>query len=296
MDTLLSQTAPDGTAYDLHLPVTDAQASNGSDDAPCIALIHGLGLSRDIWQPLLAQFTPHYRVLNYDLYGHGDSAVAPEPASLTVFSNQLANLMEHTGIAKAAIVGFSIGGMINRRFAMDHAEKTSSLVILNSPHDRGEDAQQQVEARAAQVRDQGAMATLDDALKRWFTPDYLADGPAINTVRQWRAQVDAEGYAQAAWVLANGVRELINPVQKIQCPALVVTCENDTGSTVKMSHDIAAEIDNSSVMIVPRLQHLGLMQEPQLFSRAIRDFLQNTQPNITNSQRTTHTDNAGSAH
>lgn len=74
----------------------------------------------------------------------------------------------------------------------------------------------------------------------------------------------------------NGVRELIRHVPTIQCPALVMTSENDSGSRVKMSHDIAAEIDNSSVTIVPRLQHLGLMQQPELFSRATTDFLQNT--------------------
>lgn len=255
--------APDGTGFDLI----------GPPDAPCIALIHGLGLSRKIWDPMLADFSKNYRVLNYDLYGHGDSSPPPVTASLSVYADQLAGLMEHAGVKKAAVVGFSIGGMINRRFAMDHAGKVTSLVILNSPHDRGEALQQQVEERAAQVRDQGAMATMDAALKRWFTPDYPGDGPAIEAVKQWRADVDPEGYAQAAWALAHGVRELIKPQPAIQCPALVMTCENDSGSTPKMSEDIAAEIDGAQLEIVPRLQHLGLMQEPALFGKTILDFL-----------------------
>ena len=182
--------------------------------------------------------------------------------------------MTDAGIDEATLIGFSIGGMINRRFAMDFPEKTTSLVILNSPHDRGEEAQQQVEVRASQVAEQGAMATLDDALKRWFTADYLPTGSAINAVKLWRKRVHEQSYAEAAWVLANGVRELIKPSQPVNCPTLVMTCENDSGSTVKMSEDIAAEIDNATVSIVPRLQHLGLMQEPQLFSKPIMDFLQ----------------------
>lgn len=271
--------APDGTSFDLSGPDSSGPDSLGADKAPCIALIHGLGLCRKIWDPMIADFSKEYRVLNYDLYGHGRSTPPPATASLTVYADQLASLMEHTGIDKAAVVGFSIGGMINRRFAMNYASRVSSLVILNSPHDRGEAAQQQVEDRAGKVRDQGAMATLDDALKRWFTADYLSDGTGVDPVRQWRSEVDAESYAQAAWVLAHGVRELIRPYPAIQCPTLVMTCENDSGSTPKMSTDIAAEIDGAQLSIVPRLQHLGLMQNPALFSKSILDFLDSLKGN-----------------
>jgi pimeloyl-ACP methyl ester carboxylesterase len=252
----------DGTAYDLI----------GPEGAPCVVLIHGLGLSRKLWEPPLPAFAG-YRVLLYDLYGHGESAPPPEAASLRVFSGQIAGLLDHVGIERALIVGFSIGGMINRRFALDYPERVASLVILNSPHDRGEEAQEMVEARARSVRDQGAFSTFDDALKRWFTPRYLEKGEGPGLARQWRGQVDAESYAQTVWVLANGVRELIAPVPAVRARALVMTCENDSGSTPKMSHDIAAEIDGAEVTIVPRLQHLGIMEDPDAFTGPILEFL-----------------------
>lgn len=262
-DESFATTAPDGSVFDIQGPA----------DAPLVALIHGLGLCREIWEPHLPELTKRYRVLNYDLYGHGDSAPPPEVASLSVYAKQLANLLDYIKKPQAAVVGFSIGGMINRRFAMDYAGKTSALVILNSPHNRGEKAQQQVEERASLVREQGTMSTLDEALQRWFTPDYLSLGNGADKVRSWRERVDPESYAQAAWVLAHGVRELINPATPIEVPALVMTSENDSGSTPAMSNDIAAEIKDSTISIVPRLQHLGLMQEPALFTRPITDFL-----------------------
>ena len=135
--------APDGTAFDLH----------GPDDAPAVVLIHGLGLCRHLWLPHLPVLSGRYRVVSYDLYGHGDSGPSPTTASLSVYADQIAGLLDHLGMDRAALVGFSIGGMINRRFALDHPVRLSSLVILNSPHDRGEDAQQQVEDRARTVRD-----------------------------------------------------------------------------------------------------------------------------------------------
>lgn len=265
MSDLLAQIGPDGTAFDL----------TGPKDAPVIALIHGLGLSRHLWRDHLPAFAK-FRVLNYDLYGHGESAPPPRTASLSVYSDQLANLMGHLGIDRAGVVGFSIGGMINRRFAMDHSEKAQALVILNSPHDRGEAAQHLVEARAQQVKDQGTMATLPDALKRWFTPNYLRDGAGSALVRAWRMQVDRDSYAQAAWVLANGVRELTRPGAIISAPSLVMTCENDSGSTPEMSKDIAAQIPGARCMVIPDLQHLGLMERPSEFTSPIVDFLQRT--------------------
>jgi pimeloyl-ACP methyl ester carboxylesterase len=256
--------APDGTAY----------ALSGPADRPVVALIHGLGLCEGVFDGMLAALEAEYRVLRYDLYGHGQSAPAKAEASLTVFSDQLSDLMDHLGVARAHVVGFSIGGMINRRFALDHPEKLASLVILNSPHDRGEAAQMAVEDRAKSVREQGAFSTFDAALKRWFTPDCLDSRHAApGLVREWRGLVDEESYAQAAWVLAHGVRELIAPEPPVSARSLVMTCENDSGSTPTMSHAIAADIAGAEVQVVPDLQHLGLMEQPALFSAPILEFL-----------------------
>lgn len=255
--------AADGTSYDL----------TGGEGAPLVVLIHGLGLCRQIWAPMLQDFAG-FRVLNYDLYGHGDSGPAPEAASLSLYARQIAGLLDEVGAQSAHIVGFSIGGMINRRFALDYPERVASLVVLNSPHDRGAELQAQVEARAKTVLDQGAMATMDSALQRWFTPEYLVVGTGPVQVTEWRGQVHPNSYAGAAWVLANGVVELTAPVAKITAPTLVMTCENDTGSTPAMSDAIAAQIEGASVQIIPHLQHLGLMEDPQAFALPIREFLE----------------------
>ncbi|MEL6220233.1 MAG: alpha/beta fold hydrolase [Pseudomonadota bacterium] len=134
--------APDGTAFLLA----------GPEDARPVVLIHGLGLCRQLWDAHLPGLATRYRVIAYDLYGHGESAPPPATASLTVYAQQIADLLDHLSIARATLVGFSIGGMINRRFALDHPDRLAALAILNSPHDRGSEAQAQVEARAAFVR------------------------------------------------------------------------------------------------------------------------------------------------
>lgn len=259
--------APDGTAY----------RRTGRADARPLVLIHGLGLCRHVWQPFLAPLGERHQVLDYDLYGHGDSAPLPGEASLSAYAGQIRGLMDHCGIAEADLVGFSIGGMINRRFAMDFPDRCRSVTILNSPHDRGAEGQRLVEDRARQVREEGKMATMAAALERWFTPPFRRDNPEImDLAAEWREKTDDSSYAEAALVLARGVTELTAPSPPIALPSLVATCENDTGSTPAMSHRIAAEIEGAEVFIVPGLRHLGLMEKPRLFLERMLPFLERT--------------------
>ena len=257
--------AADGTAYWL----------NGPEDGTPLVLIHGLGLSSSLWQAHLPALCARYRVLNYDLYGHGQSRPAERPLNLSVFADQIAGLLEETVMGPAHLVGFSIGGMINRRVAMDHPDLVRSLVILNSPHDRGVRMQQEVEARARQALDQGAEATLQAALERWFTPEFLASNAQTpRQVASWRMQADRASYGQSAWVLAHGVRELIRPAPPLKQASLVMTCADDVGSTPQMSWDIAAEIPGAECQIIPQLKHLGLLEVPEAFTLPVLDFLQ----------------------
>lgn len=248
--------------------------ASGPADAPVVVLIHGLGLNRQIWQGHEPALSARYRVLNYDLFGHGDSAALSETPSLSLFSAQLRDLLDGLGIERCAVVGFSLGGMINRRFALDHPERVSALAILNSPHERGAAAQKAVEERAARTEEGGPGATLDATIERWFTPAFRERRPeVIERVRAWVLANDHRTYAQCRQVLAGGVVELIRPAPPIAKPALVMTCQNDSGSTPAMSHAIAAEIHGAETIIVPRLQHMGLVEQPVLFTEPLLRFL-----------------------
>lgn len=257
--------AQDGTAYDLTGPV----------GAPAVVLIHGLGLTRGItwgqFAPILAQ---NFRVLTYDLPGHGDSALPEGLVSLTMLSNQLISLLDELAIDRAALVGFSLGGMVNRRCALDHPDRVSALAILNSPHDRGEERQRIVEEHAHKTMVNGPAEGIDETLTRWFTPDFRRiHASQVEAVRNMVLANNLASYAAHRQVLATGVRELIKPNPPIALPTLVMTCEHDSGSTPAMSHAIAAEIPGSEIVVVPELQHLGLIEQPELFSESVSIFL-----------------------
>jgi pimeloyl-ACP methyl ester carboxylesterase len=253
-----------GTAYDLL----------GPSDAPAIALIHGLGATRQLWERYVPALSQRFRVVNYDLRGHGESKLPHETPSLAMCAEQLKLLLDELQIDRCAVLGFSIGGMINRRFAMDYPNRVSALVILNSPHERGETAQRLVETRAVESGHSGPGANLDETIARWFTPEFRAQQPqTIDTIRNIVLANDPHNYAGFRFVLAAGVVELIRPDPPITAPTLIMTCENDTGSNPAMSLAIASEIDGARAIIVPRLQHMGLIEAPESFLEPIESFL-----------------------
>lgn len=243
-----------------------------------LILIHGLGLSQEIWAPYIPNLrAAGHEVMAYDLYGHGGADPAPAEPSLALYAQQILARMDAQGLDRAHLVGFSIGGMINRRFALDYPDRVASLVIWNSPHDRGAEAQKLVEARAKKVWDDGPFATLDSALDRWFTSAFRQSNPdVLDQVRTWRSQVHAASYAGAAWVLANGVVELTGDAQPRGIPTQVLTCENDSGSTPAMAREIAQDLQAPDPIIIPDLQHLGLMERPDLFLPPLLNFLKET--------------------
>ncbi|PON19103.1 3-oxoadipate enol-lactonase [Candidatus Entotheonella serta] len=249
-------------------------ALSGPEDAPVVVLIHGLGLNRHTWQWHEAALSSHYRVLNYDLFGHGESAPLPEQPSLSLFSTQVCDLLDELGIERCTLVGFSLGGMINRRFALDHADRLDALAIFNSPHERSPKAQKEVEDRATQTAQGGPAATLDATIERWFTSEFRTTRPdIIALVRQWVMANDPAIYTQCRQVLASGVIELIRPALPIVHPTLVMTADNDSGSTPAMAYAIASEMTDAQTIIVPKLQHMALVEQPRQFTEPLRCFL-----------------------
>jgi pimeloyl-ACP methyl ester carboxylesterase len=242
--------------------------------ARSVVLVHGLGLNRHSWQWQVPALAQHYRVIVYDLHGHGDSSLPPQVPSLTVFSEQLRELLDHLGIAKASIFGFSLGGMIARRFAMDHASRIEALGILHSAHARDKVAHDAIQARVAQSARDGPAATVEAALERWFTNDFRQNHPdMMDKVRRWILANRKDVYAPIYQVLVDGVTELVAPNPPITAPTLVMTGDEDYGNSPAMSRAIAAEIPGSELVILPGLRHMALAEAPELFNAKLLGFL-----------------------
>ena len=241
---------------------------------PPVVLVHGFGLNRAMWQWQLPALVPHFRVLTYDLLGHGESAPPAGTPDLAMFAAQLCGLIERCGIARAAVVGFSLGGMIARRFALDHADRLAALAVLNTPHDRSPAEREAVRARVRQTEAEGPSANLEPALERWFTPAFRAKAPeTIALVRDWIMGNDPRLYPRIYRVLAEGDAEIADGLERIACPTLVMTGADDPGNTPAMARAMAGLIPGARLAILPGLRHMALAEAPEAINAPLAAFL-----------------------
>lgn len=255
---------PHGTAYHLAGPETGA----------VVVLVHGLGLTHSVWQWLAPDLARRYRVLRYDLLGHGQSAAPQGQPALRDLSQQLARLLDHLGVAQAAIVGFSLGGMVARRFAQDFPPRIRALAILHSPHRRTPQAQAAILARVEQARVAGPAATVEAALLRWYTDACRAARPDLmDLTRAWVLANDPKVYPGLYQILADGIEEIVAPNPAIACPALVLTADQDFGNGPEMSAAIAAEIAGARLLVLPGLRHMALAENPAAVNAPVQQFL-----------------------
>lgn len=227
-----------------------------------------------MWQWQLPALIGHFSVLTYDLLGHGESASPEGVVGLATFSDQLLRVMDACALECAAIVGFSLGGMIARRFALDHPDRLWAMAVLHSPHDRTTSEREAVSQRARQARASGPSATVDAALDRWFTPAFRAErADVMDLVREWILANDPTVYPEVYRVLAEGDAELVDSIDRISCPTLIMTGGQDTGNSPEMARKMATRIPDARVEILPGLRHMGLAESPSAVNTPLLAFL-----------------------
>ena len=248
-------------------------------DGAAVVLVHGMGLNMAMWQGQAAALSNVFKVVRYDLLGHGASAArpvayGPGPYEIADFVDQLARVLDHLGIERCRLVGFSLGGLIAQAFTIAHGHRVERLAILNTGFDRDDGERAGMIERLKIARKDGFTATIEMALERWFTPAFATAEPeAVDQVRQWMAANDGAVYPEIYRLLAHGDRELAGLVATISCPTLVLTCDGDSGSPPAMARRMADAIPYAYPAIVPSLRHMGLFEEPSAINKILLPFL-----------------------
>ena len=227
-----------------------------------------------MWQWQLDALVPHFRVIRYDLLGHGESDKPAGPYELQHLVDQLAQLCEQLEVQQAALVGFSLGGAIAPAFTLAHPELVSALVILNTAHRRSDEQRAAILKRVDQANDDGPAATVEDALQRWFTPEFSTSSPELlDTVRNWVLANDREVYPALYRMMAHSDIALEQSIAAIRCPTLVLTGEQDFGNSPQMAQRIADTIPGARCEILPGLRHMALAEDPAKVNSLIVPFL-----------------------
>ena len=176
----------------------------GSSDAPCIMLAHGVALDLRVWDELAGALTSHYRVLRYDSRGHGLSSTGSPSFSLSDLGNDAIAVMDALNIPKVHFVGLSMGGMVGMGLMLSHPQRLASASLCNARGTATAEYRKGWDDRIALVRKSGLEAIADATITRWFTPEFLqAHPPAINAVKDMVLATPPDGYCASAEALKN---------------------------------------------------------------------------------------------
>jgi len=242
--------------YEVHGPARD------DNHAPPILLSHGYGATCRMWDGQVAAFADRYRLVLWDMRGHGESGDPADPArySHALSVGDMAAVLDACGIARAIVGGLSLGGVMSLAFHLAHPERVRALMLFDTgPGFRNPEARRQwnarAEARARELEENGLPASV---------------GGAETRLGRHRS---ARGLAGAArGMLAQPDGTLIGSLPAIAVPTLVLVGAEDQHFLAAADY-MAAKIPGARKIVIPEAGHAANLDQPDAFNRAVADFL-----------------------
>lgn len=232
----------------------------GRADAPVLVLSHSLGATLEMWDPQVEALTEHFRLVRYDLRGHGRSPVPPGPYDIADLGIDLLALLDHLGAARAHLGGLSLGGMVSLWFASHYPERVDRMVVCCTSALLG--PKTAWAERAAAVRAQGTAAVADAVVARWFTPEFRAREPErFAAMRAMIAATPAIGYAECCGIIER--MDLRPYLAAIRAPTLAIAAAQDPAIPPDHLFQIAKALPFGHAAVVERAAHLANIEQPE---------------------------------
>jgi pimeloyl-ACP methyl ester carboxylesterase len=264
-----TQTGDDGTLCVHGVELNYRLQGEGPRALICI---HGVGSYLEAWDGVAARLGDAFRVLSFDLRGHGRSSRVKGRYEIDDFVGDVLALADHAGFGQFDLAGFSLGGLIAQRLALTHPQRLRKLVLLATVAGRTPQEREQVAARLAALESGERGSHYDASLSRWLTEEFQQRNPElVAQLRQRNAGNDPDCYAAAYRVLAQ--TDFGGLIDRITAPTLIATGEDDQGSNPRMANFMHQCIRQSQLAILPGLRHSILIEAPDVVAALMRRFL-----------------------
>ena len=239
-----------------------------------VVLLHPFPFARELWAGLTHALAAHRRVVAVDARGFGESPLGGRYA-IADLADDLAALLTELGIARATVLGMSMGGYTALAFAAKHPTRLSALILADTRAAAdGPEARAGRAAAIETIRRDGADAYLDASLPRLLS----ADAPAA-TLAAARAHAERRAASLIAGLEALRDRpDRSAELGDIRCPTLLVCGEVDRVTPAAEMQQVAAAIPGASFKPIPGAGHLAHLEAPRAFEREITEFLSSSSP------------------
>jgi pimeloyl-ACP methyl ester carboxylesterase len=248
---------------------------DGGDGAPALILLHGGFGSGDMFEPILPELTKARRVVTVDLQAHGRTADIERPLRFESMADDVGALIARLGPGPVDVMGYSLGGGVALRTAIQHPQLVRRLVLVSTPcsHDgffpEVAQASRQVGTGAAGMMMQSPIyqnyARVAPRVEDW--PVLVGKmGELISRDYDWSAQVPA---ITAPTLLVYGDADSFRPAHMIEFYGLLGGGQRDAGWPGSGIPPRSA----SQLAVLPGTTHYDIFLSPAL-TTAVNAFLQ----------------------
>ena len=244
----------------------------GPAAAPVVTLVHSLAANLELWDAQAAALLPRYRVLRYDVRGHGSSDAPPGPYTLEQMADDLRDLLAGLAITDTHVVGLSMGGCIGMATALRHPKLIRSLVLADTTSRYAPQTAAMWADRVRTAESAGMEPLIEPTMAIWFTAAFRERKPAaVDRVRAMLRATDPRGYVAAIGAIADV--NLTDRLGAVRCPTLVLVGEHDPGTPIGMARVLQERIPGAALTVLPGAAHCSCVEAADAFNRALLDFL-----------------------
>ncbi len=255
----------------MSVPTIALTAPVGPDDAPLLVLGPSLGTSTILWENALPVLASRYRVVAWDLPGHGSSPSATESFTVADLADAVAGAIRALGAERVLYAGVSLGGATGLELGLRHPELVSALAIVASGAQLGEPAGWN--ERAATVRSQSTSVLIIPSAQRWFAPGSIEREPDLSgRLLHALRDADAESYALCCEALA--AYDVRGRLGEIGAPVVALWGEHDAVAPEAKALEIAGGVVRGRAEMIAGVAHLPPAEAPAATATALLAFFE----------------------
>ena len=241
-------------------------------DGTPLVFIPGVGACHKLWQPQIEPFSKHFKVITYDVRGHGESSGYDEKYSIKLFASDLKVLLDELGVTKAHICGFSMGGLIAQQFVIDYPGMVDKLILAGTFCHIGVRLRVQITFAKVLNRIIYTFFSIEQIMKRgakvFFKreeQEELRDFFVKEVVR-----ISKKEYFKA--VDATYAFDSLKRLKEIRSPTLILNAEGEKNER-QQAEIMQKEIKNSRKELILDTFHASNLEKPDEFNKLVLEFL-----------------------
>lgn len=229
-------------------------------EGPCVVFLHGSGGNHLSWWQQVPALSRHYRCLVLDLRGFGLSHAAP-PRDPAVFGDDLRLLLDHLNIARAHVVGQSIGGHYALRFALAHPQRVNGLVLADTLAGIADKRIAAAKAAAGPIP--------EILLERALGKEFRSRSENLTFLYQTIERLNHADHPPETLVPADVDAESL---AALKTPTLFLVGEHDPVAPATAVSIAASMVAGAEFKLIADCGHSAYFEQPAAFNRALLEF------------------------